>query len=437
MDSNDRPWVRVELREAEGHYDGEVVARVSDAIVVNALGDERTFAGTHVFPLAAIASESPAPHSSMQPMSKALWGTRDRAVVGDSIRAILQARPSDRLVVVEELGDSEVCWIGFPRVEDDVVVLDEVDPNGDRTGAARYAIDGLARVAWGGGYLLALEERLRTGTVAVEQFVATVRAFIEIIERGAESRALQRVLAELHMRALDLPDWVDDADVDDEGGGPPPPCPVPDLLYWDVFAPCTPTPEEPVANSLADDLSGIWHDVTGGLRKHDAGDRDAACSHWKLMHQVHWGEHCVGALRALHLADLSSFDPRFNPYDAPSKVIEKELPVPQIWRRTIERVVNRFVVGDYVLAEEVEGVAPVQPVTATQIGDYVEDYGATLAALNPESWETSLAIWTGDGWEVLVDLSTKEEGQSDLVLHLFVKELGSQFLFDIHMVYVP
>lgn len=134
---------------------------------------------------------------------------------------------------------------------------------------------------------------------------------------------------------------------------------------------------------------------------------------------------------------MNPSNPGFNPYDTPSKVIEKELPVPQVWRRTIERVVNRFVVGDYVLAEEVEGVAPVQPVTATQIGDYVEDYGATLAALNPESWETSLAIWTGDGWEVLVDLSTKEEGQSDLVLHLFVKELGSQFLFDIHMVYVP
>ena len=78
MDSNDRPWVRIELREAEGHYGGEVVARVSDAVVVNVLGGERTFEGTHVFPLAAISSESPARHPDMRPMPKAAGGRGGR-----------------------------------------------------------------------------------------------------------------------------------------------------------------------------------------------------------------------------------------------------------------------------------------------------------------------------------------------------------------------
>lgn len=297
MESDD-PWVRIELHAAAGRYEGEVIARVSDAIVVNVLGGERIFEGTHVFPNAAVASESPAPYASMRSMPKALWGTRSRRVVGASVRGILEARPPDRLVLVEELGDSEVCWIGFPRVEDDVVVLDEVDPNGDRSVTASYALDGLSRVAWGGSYVLALEERLRPGTVAVEQFVATVRTFAEIIEQGAASPALQRVLAALHMRALDLPDWKVDTEPY-ESPTPPHPGSMPNLLYWDVFDSRVAT-EEPVANSLADDLSGIWTDLGGGLTLLDAGHRAAACAHWKRLHRTHWGDRCVGAMRALH-----------------------------------------------------------------------------------------------------------------------------------------
>jgi hypothetical protein len=70
-------------------------------------------------------------------------------------------------------------------------------------------------------------------------------------------------------------------------------------------------------------------------------------------------------------------------------------------------------------------VAPVSAETAKQIREYLEDYGATLVALDPDTWESSVSLWMGDKWEVLVDLWTEEEGRSDLVLHLYVREDGS------------
>lgn len=296
---DERPWVRIELEDAAGTYTGELVARLSDCIVVNVLCGEHAFEGTHVFPTSAVAREGTPNYPAILSSPKLGWDTRERCVPGNSLAQILQNRPIDRLLLVEILGDSEVCWIGFSGVDGDDVVLEEVTPNGERTVTERYPIDQLARVAWGGGYLLALEERERPGTMAVEHFVAAVRRFVEVIEGGAELSALQRVLAELQMRALDLPDWDSDGG---DGEALPLPGPLPDLLYWDVFEPCVDVPEEPVANSLVGDVSDIWRDVTEGLSLYDAGDRGGACSHWKLMHRVHWGEHLVGALRALHLA---------------------------------------------------------------------------------------------------------------------------------------
>lgn len=303
MSTSDPTWVRVELRDAAGPYDGEVLARVTDGLVVNVLGAEHTFAGTHVFPTRAIASTEPPPYPRLHAVPKSGWHTRDRSVQGDSVRALLEGRPADRLLVVEELGDPEVCWIGFPTVDGSEVVLHGVDPDGESIGTERYAIDDLARVAWGGGYLLALEDRLRPGTLAVEHFAAAVTQFVEVIGAGAEPVALQRILAELHMRALDLPDWEEPGPVGGEAW--PSPMELPDLVYWDMFDVCTQTPEEPVANSLANDLADVWGDLTEGRSMVDAGHRAAACHHWKLTHRAHWGEHALGALRALHLAQRS------------------------------------------------------------------------------------------------------------------------------------
>lgn len=68
----------------------------------------------------------------------------------------------------------------------------------------------------------------------------------------------------------------------------------------------------------------------------------------------------------------------------------------------------------------------------------VDDYGAvTLISLPDESWDTSVALWSGDRWRCLVDLWTEEEGRSDLVLDIDVFENGPGYRFCVHLVYVP
>jgi hypothetical protein len=43
----------------------------------------------------------------------------------------------------------------------------------------------------------------------------------------------------------------------------------------------------------------------------------------------------------------------------------------------------------------------------------------------------------GNHWDVLVDLWTKEEGRSDLVLGVKVTELAGEPRFTVQLVYVP
>ena len=74
---------------------------------------------------------------------------------------------------------------------------------------------------------------------------------------------------------------------------------------------------------------------------------------------------------------------------------------------------------------------------ASQIRDYLADYGGTLVSLPTEAWDTSVCIWNGDHWSALVDLWTKEEGRSDLVLQVRISEAGAGFRTAVHLVYVP
>jgi hypothetical protein len=109
-------------------------------------------------------------------------------------------------------------------------------------------------------------------------------------------------------------------------------------------------------------------------------------------------------------------------------------PVAALWRPALCEIVRAFVEGDYHVARAIPGVDPVSPETAEHIKANVAAYGTTLVGLPDETWKTSVAQWMGDGWEVLVDLWTKEEGRSDLVLHLFVSETDDAVRFSVHLV---
>ena len=116
---------------------------------------------------------------------------------------------------------------------------------------------------------------------------------------------------------------------------------------------------------------------------------------------------------------------------------ETERPIPSAWRSVIREVVGAFVRHDYYLGAGVSGVAQISAETATNIRNYIQDYGATLIDLPDETWNSSVCIWMGTRWDVLIDLWTVSEGRSDLVLSLHVTEADDGFLFTIYMVYVP
>jgi hypothetical protein len=122
---------------------------------------------------------------------------------------------------------------------------------------------------------------------------------------------LAKLLAELNRAALDLPDVFDEGDVNAEDsvqGLPPGTWSAPFDLYWDVFDPLLINPDEPVANSLGDDMGDIYLDLMKGFAQLDRGHPNAAACTWRFLYWKHWGSHLFGAQRALYFcfSSLSS-----------------------------------------------------------------------------------------------------------------------------------
>lgn len=122
---------------------------------------------------------------------------------------------------------------------------------------------------------------------------------------------------------------------------------------------------------------------------------------------------------------------------APIKNGTSQRPIPIVWRPALHRVVDAIVLGDYALLHNADEVEVISKATVLQIQSYIRNFGATLKFLPEETWETSVCIWTGNYWDVLVDLYTNEEGLSDLVLSVRVTEDDNGYRFSIQMVYVP
>lgn len=60
---------------------------------------------------------------------------------------------------------------------------------------------------------------------------------------------------------------------------------------------------DPVVASLADDLSDIWWDLTAGLRRWGPASEQERLDVvwcWRESFAMHWGQHLVDALRAVH-----------------------------------------------------------------------------------------------------------------------------------------
>ncbi len=116
---------------------------------------------------------------------------------------------------------------------------------------------------------------------------------------------------------------------------------------------------------------------------------------------------------------------------------DEEGPIPHLWRPIFTEIVSAFVKKDYNLSTGIENVSSVSESSAEQIKDYIEDYGEELVELPEETWETSVYICYGEYWNVLIDLWTKSEGRSDLVLNAEVREKNDEYEVKIRLVYVP
>lgn len=117
---------------------------------------------------------------------------------------------------------------------------------------------------------------------------------------------------------------------------------------------------------------------------------------------------------------------------------DREHPIAEAWRPTLRAIVDALVEGDYALSRGLPNVAPVTSETAKHMRDYVADYGESLIALPAEAWTTSVTQWNSrTGWDVLVDLWTRESGRSDMVLHLRAFETGDVVQFEVYLIYVP
>jgi hypothetical protein len=150
---------------------------------------------------------------------------------------------------------------------------------------------------------------------AVDQFAAEAAVFEQWARCGtaqgewATREALIR-LTHLYLAALNLPpSWsaevADQPEVERVGAeeyrAVAASCArFPLDLYSKVFDPLVVPPEEPVGATIADDIADIYRDVVTGQRAYQAGRRAQAVWEWGFNFRIHWGEHALGAIRALH-----------------------------------------------------------------------------------------------------------------------------------------
>ena len=116
---------------------------------------------------------------------------------------------------------------------------------------------------------------------------------------------------------------------------------------------------------------------------------------------------------------------------------DNEGSIPTVWRPVFCEIVKSFVAQNYTVSSGTHEIAPVSNDTADHIKAYIESYGEKLIELSEDTWNSSVCIWMGNCWDVVIDLRTIAEGQSDMVLKAQVFQSADEFSYHIEMVYVP
>ena len=116
---------------------------------------------------------------------------------------------------------------------------------------------------------------------------------------------------------------------------------------------------------------------------------------------------------------------------------DEELPVPTEWRKPLADIVECLASGEFSKLSSLPAVTLEGGWGWQDIDAYIRDYGCKLTSLPQESWRTSIYLWMGGYWDVLVDLFTVEEGPSDLALSLRVYPREGSYTFRIEWLHVP
>jgi hypothetical protein len=114
-----------------------------------------------------------------------------------------------------------------------------------------------------------------------------------------------------------------------------------------------------------------------------------------------------------------------------------EFPVPSSWRGVFHDVVEALRKADFNLCSAPECVERLTYADAELISRNIQSYGDSLVELPKETWKSSIYRWMDDKWVVLIDLFTKDEGSSDLVMFANVYESPHGYRFEIESVHVP
>lgn len=114
-----------------------------------------------------------------------------------------------------------------------------------------------------------------------------------------------------------------------------------------------------------------------------------------------------------------------------------ELPVPTLWRDAIKKLADSFVLNEpYISTEEIL-VKSIDRETSEINSSNIKDYPDAIGPLRPVTWDSSIYMWMGNEWEILIDLSTAEGKTSDLVMHLKIKESVEGYIIEPGLIYVP
>jgi hypothetical protein len=151
------------------------------------------------------------------------------------------------------------------------------------------------------------------------EFVEEVRRFCDFIEQNSvlDTRSflqqLQSHLQELYLFGHELP--LVDLYFNEEFGDPLPKAALQEIsgsiakrlgdnnYYWYVFDPADENNTAPVCGDLSEDILSVYQDLKNPLLLFDTqapAAMESALWSFRSNFTIHWGDHCVNAIYALH-----------------------------------------------------------------------------------------------------------------------------------------